>query len=256
VTVVGQRNCCDKSSGNVRLDRSGGVAAISFGSATSKYLTLSMVEELESALSAAERHASVVLITGSGRVFSLGADLAAMESMSQRALDQYLAAGQRLMKAVEGSRVPTIAAVNGAALGGGFELALSCDMRWCHPSSFFQLPESSLGLLPAWGAARLLRSSVSPGAAMELLCGQRIGALTAQTLGLVSRIIPGRDFAAEAVASAATLAQLPRVALETVKVLWVHAEDGGSSSLERTLFTGLHRQRQKNNDSIATPDNS
>ncbi len=249
------RTSWNKKSENVRLDRCGSVAAISFGSATSRYLTLSMVEEVEAAFSAALRHASVILITGFGRVFSLGADLTMMESLSEGALDRYLAAGQRLMETIAGSPIPTVAAVNGAALGGGFELALSCDIRWCHPRAFFQFPESSLGLLPAWGAARRLRSNVSPSVAMELLCGLRIGAQSARTLGLVSRIITERDFGVETVASAAILAQSPRAALEAVKLLWIDAEDEGSSNLERTLFAGLYHQR-RNNGPFGTPERS
>lgn len=237
-------------SGYVKLERCGSVAVISFGSSRERYLTPSTIEELEAAFSAAVRDASVILITGFGTVFSLGADLGKMESMSGRDLERYLAAGQQLMETIAGCSVPTVAAVNGAALGGGFELALSCDIRWCHPRAVFQLPESRLGLLPAWGAARRLRSNVTPGTAMELLCGLRVGARSAQTLGLVSRIIAGRDFLTEAVSSAATVAQAPRIALESVKSLWFNAGDERLSDLERIFFASLHRQRRNNYDPI------
>ena len=237
-------------SSDVGLEQWGRVATISFGSSGSRYLTTTIVEELETAFSAAARDASVIMITGIGSVFSLGADLAKMESMSEGDLDGYLAAGQQLMETIAGSPVPTVAAVNGAALGGGFELALSCDIRWCHPRAVFQLPESRLGLLPAWGAARRLRDNVSPGTAMELLCGLRVSARTAQTLGLVSRIIAARDFRTEAMASAATIAEAPRMALKSVKSLWFSLGGKGLSDLERAFFAGLHRQNQKNKDHI------
>ena len=243
--------CHNGSFEQVRLEWCGSVAVISFGWQT-RFLTPSLIEQTDAVFSAVLELASLIVITGLGRVFSLGADLGILDSLSEEERDRYLAAGQRLMQTVADSVVPTVAAVNGAAIGGGFELALSCDMRWCHPRAFFQLPEASLGLLPAWGAAQRLGSLVPPGVALELLCGLRIGAQTAQTFGLVSRIIIGRDFGAEVVASAVALAKVPRAALEAVKLLWLQAGAEGAGELERTLFTGLYRQRQKDSNPIKT----
>lgn len=225
---------------DVLLRRHGAVAEITLGG--SGYLTFRAAEELERLVKEATADASLILFTGVGRVFSLGADVAAMRSMSTGALEEYLVAGQHLMETVAAAPVPTVAAVNGAALGGGFELALFCDIRWCHPRAFFQLPECTLGVVPAWGGARRLRGQF-PAAGMELLLGRRIGARTACEFGLVSRIIAGRDFAADATASARALVQAPHASLQAVKTLWRRGAGEEASALERTLFSRLYRER-------------
>lgn len=173
-----------------------GLAVIAFGESArptvlGEGLLRDLLERVERA--GAEPAVRAVVLLGRGRVFALGADLESMRGMGAAALEEYLALGQRLMAAVENLPVPTIAAVNGLAFGGGMELALACDVRWMHVRAAFELPECRKGLVPAWGATRLLRSRLPSSLAFELLCGGRMTAEEARAIGLAGRLFDGAE---------------------------------------------------------------
>jgi enoyl-CoA hydratase len=157
-------------------------------------LDLATVRELHEALDEVRRaRAGVLILTGAGdKAFVSGADIRAIR---ERRRDDALAGiNSRLMAAVEGHDAVTIAAINGAALGGGCELALACDLRICVESAVFGQPEAALGIIPGAGATQRLPRVVGLGRAKELvLTGARWDSRKALEAGLVSEVVPAAE---------------------------------------------------------------
>jgi methylglutaconyl-CoA hydratase len=131
-----------------------------------------------------------VVITGSGsRAFCAGADLKERKEMSLEQVRAQLLRYRTDLGWLSTCPVPTVAAINGAALGGGLELALLCDLRAAAPEASFALPETSLGIIPAAGGTQYLPRVVGAAKARELiLLGTRIDATEALRIGLVHRV--------------------------------------------------------------------
>lgn len=131
-----------------------------------------------------------VIITGSGaRAFCAGADLKERAEMSLAEVRAQLARYRTDLTWLSTCPVPTIAAINGAALGGGLELALLCDLRVAAPHASFALPETSLGIIPAAGGTQYLPRIIGSAKARELvLLGTRLSAAEALRIGLIHRI--------------------------------------------------------------------
>lgn len=127
-----------------------------------------------------------IVITGTGdRAFSAGADLDELAGLAAPDAARVLGAGQRCMAKIESSSVPVIAAVNGLALGGGFELVLACTFSILSTKASLALPESGLGLIPGYGGTQRLRRAIGrPAAAYLMLSGARLSAQRAYELGL------------------------------------------------------------------------
>lgn len=195
-------------------------------------LTPARLEALASVLDrlSARDDVALIVLFGGAREFCLGADLDVLRAASAVEADRYLRLGQAVMAALESAPVPTLAAVGGLALGGGFELALACDMRWAHRRAVFSLPEAGEGLVPAWGAARALSRELTSAAAWELLVGARIGAARALDLGLIGRLFEGRDFNAQVLACAQALAAHGRDTLAGLKTVWRAARTGDEAA--------------------------
>jgi len=127
-----------------------------------------------------------VVLTGSGtRAFSAGADLDELSGLSAEQAHTVLSAGQSVVARIERSPVPVVAAVNGLALGGGFEVVLACTFAVLADTASLGLPEAGLGLMPGYGGTqRLARRVGRPVAAHAMLTGERISADRAYALGL------------------------------------------------------------------------
>jgi enoyl-CoA hydratase len=150
-------------------------------------LDLTSLTELLSALEDARR-ASPVLLTlrsGSPRHFCVGANINALETLSPNTIEGWIRAGHHAMTHLEGFPCPTIAIVDGHALGGGLELALACDFIYATPRSVFGLPEARLGFVPGWGCTRLAARIGTALAKRFLFTGNMIPAEQAENLGLV-----------------------------------------------------------------------
>src|SRR5262249_36983518 len=134
----------------------------------------------------------VVVLTGAGdRAFSVGADLRERASLSPAQVREVRATLVEAFTAIERLSRPTIAAVNGFALRGGFELALSCDLILASEAAQFGLPEVTLGIIPGGGGTQTLPRLVGRQRAKELIfTGRRIGAEEAERLGIALRRIP------------------------------------------------------------------
>ncbi|WP_050421485.1 enoyl-CoA hydratase/isomerase family protein [Bradyrhizobium tropiciagri] len=159
-------------------------------------LGFAQLEILEGRLDEIEASdARCVVITGAGsKAFSAGADVSELAGRSvEQELDGTLH-GQRIISRLETLRQPSVALVNGYALGGGCELCLACTFRLATPSAAFGLPEVRLGLVPGYGGTQRLSRLVGSAIALEaMLTGRMIGAEEALKVGLVSRILADDD---------------------------------------------------------------
>ncbi len=133
-----------------------------------------------------------IMLTGAGaKAFVAGADISAMRDMTSEEARTYAAEAQELTTWIETLQVPVVAAVNGFALGGGCELALSCDYVFASENASFGQPEVALGLIPGFGGSVRLTHFVGVAAAREMiLTGRRIDASEALQRGLALRVLP------------------------------------------------------------------
>ena len=157
--------------------------------------------ELGEAIDEARNDAGVggVIVTGSGRAFVAGADIAELKAKKPRDALALARKGQEIFGRFESAPVPVIAAVNGFALGGGCELALSCHIRIASESAKFGQPEVKLGTIPGYGGTQRLARTVGRGRALQLLMtGEIIDAAEAYRIGLVNRVVPASESVVEA----------------------------------------------------------
>lgn len=187
---------------------------------------------------AADEHIRVVVLTGAGdRHFCAGMDLkeaALPETPLQRR--NRLRSARDIEQLARLPR-PTIAAINGYALGGGFEMALACDLRIMSAEAIVGLTEIEHGLIPGGGATQRLPRLIGPAAAAEMLyLGSRVDGVVAQRMGLVNRVVPGADLARSTEEMAASLAKRSPDALKAMKeALLASAEVPLSVGVEREL---------------------
>lgn len=160
-----------------------------------------------------------VVITGVGeKAFVAGADIAEMSAMSPAEAKEFALLGQQIFAKIENAPVPFIAAVNGFALGGGCELAMSCDIRLASSRAKFGQPEINLGISPGFGGTQRLPRLIGKGKGLELLLtGDLIDGETALRLGLINRLVPDGEVLAEACALAEKIAEKSRPVLGYVK---------------------------------------
>jgi enoyl-CoA hydratase len=172
-----------------------------------------LMDELRTAIAEARRRPDVggVLLTGAGRAFVAGADISELEDQTAVEGKARAVRGQRVFRRFETSPKPTLAAVNGFALGGGCELAMACHIRIASDRAKFGQPEVKLGIVPGYGGSQRLPRLVGKGRALELLLtGEMIDAAEAYRIGLVNRVVPAAELIASARAMLATiLAQGP-----------------------------------------------
>ena len=142
-------------------------------------------------LAEADLDVRAVVITGSGRAFVAGADISSLKAITDPFSGREASlAGQDVMNTLAALPVPTIAAINGFALGGGLELALACDMRVAGTKARLGLPEVGLGILPGYGGTQRLPRLIGQGRAMDLIfTGRHVQAEEALQLGLVNRVV-------------------------------------------------------------------
>jgi enoyl-CoA hydratase len=209
----------------VRLEREGGVATVTIDRPERRNaLDEATLSELDASLAAVEADPEVraLVLTGAGdRAFAAGADIAAMAAMGPAEARRFALAGQRAAARLEAMPKLTVAAVNGAALGGGCELALACDVRLASERARFGQPEVTLGVTPGWGATLRLPRIVGRANALELiLTGRILSAGEAERMGLVSAVLPAgelmpraRELASRAAAQAPVAVRLAKEAL-------------------------------------------
>jgi enoyl-CoA hydratase len=140
-----------------------------------------------------------IIVTGAGRAFIAGADIAELRSKAPKAAHELARRGQDTFLRFETSPKPVIAAVNGFALGGGCELAMACHVRIASESAKFGQPEVKLGVIPGYGGTQRLARLVGRGRALQLLLtGELIDAAEAHRIGLVNRVVPAGESVVDA----------------------------------------------------------
>ncbi|MFO0648474.1 MAG: enoyl-CoA hydratase-related protein [Polyangiales bacterium] len=188
---------------NVTIERDGGWAVVTLNRPDSmNALSRALVRELGEVFRALadEADVRVVILTGAGeKSFCAGADLKERKGMTDDEVRGMLGYYRESFGAIDRSPKPVVAAINGVALGGGFELALACDLRVAVPSALVGLPETTLAIIPGAGGTQRLPRLVGPGKAKELiLLGRRIPAAEALTLGLVTAVAEAGETAVAA----------------------------------------------------------
>ena len=134
------------------------------------------------------------ILTGAGRAFVAGADISELAAQTPMQAKQRALRGQQIFRRFETSPKPVIAAVNGFALGGGCELAMSCHLRIASEAAKFGQPEVKLGICPGYGGTQRLPRLVGMGRALQLLMtGEMIDAAEAFRIGLVNRVVPAAE---------------------------------------------------------------
>ncbi|MFH1003035.1 MAG: enoyl-CoA hydratase/isomerase family protein [Chloroflexota bacterium] len=152
-----------------------------------------LMAEMKQALAEIDHDAAVrvVIITGAGKAFMAGADIAVLAKLTPLEVDRWNHLLIDNWSAVEKLRQPVIAAINGYALGGGLELALACDIRVASEKARLGLPEVKLGLIPGTGGPQRLSRLVGRGRALEMiLTGEPVTAAEAYRIGLVNKVVP------------------------------------------------------------------
>jgi enoyl-CoA hydratase len=159
---------------------------------------------------ASDSELRAVVITGSGKAFTAGADVAHMRGATPLQAREFARRGHALTGRIEGFGKPVIAAVNGYALGGGCELALACDIRLAGESARFGLPELKLGIMPGWGGTQRLARLTNPAYAKEaILTGRMIDAEEAREVGLANQVHADDSLPDAALGLAAEIAERP-----------------------------------------------
>ena len=200
-----------------------------------------MLEALATAIADIEGDHDVrcVVLTGHGKAFAAGADIAGMQQYTAEEAERFAGIGQRVLTGLEGLHCPTIAAVGGFALGGGCELAMACDMIFAGARAKFGQPEVRLGVIPGFGGTQRLPRRVGRAVALDLcLTGRMIGADEALRMGLASRIVDG-DVLEAALEAAEGIAALGPLAVRYAKrCIHDHADGDLHAALaaERALF--------------------
>ena len=171
---------------------------------------------------AADDEVRCVVITGAGKAFSAGGDIGNMRELQSRnevePICQRMEVAGRIVHTIRQMPKPVIAAVNGAAAGGGMNLALACDIRYASTAAKFTASFIKIGLVPDWAGHYLLTRLVGTARAMELMMlGERIEADEALRLGLVNRVLPDETFHVAVLNLARGFAQGPASALAAIK---------------------------------------
>jgi enoyl-CoA hydratase len=159
-----------------------------------------------------------VIITGAGKAFAAGADIAELASCDVRKAVRMSTRGNYLMKTIENYPRPVIAAINGFALGGGCEMAMACDIRLASEKAKFGQPEVSLGIIPGYGGTQRMPRLVGKGKAKQLIfTGEIISAAEAYRIGLVDEVYPPDELMNKAMAMAKTIAAKGPTAVSIAK---------------------------------------
>ncbi|MGH9942405.1 MAG: enoyl-CoA hydratase/isomerase family protein, partial [Pyrinomonadaceae bacterium] len=210
---------------HITVTHDAGVATITLNrpeklNAFAGHMRRDLAEALEAA--ARDRGVRVVVLTGAGRAFCAGADVAFMAELMERGdVDEFarlLGAGRRVVTAIRQMAKPVLASVNGAAYGAGFNLALACDIRLAAESATFSQSFVKVGLHPDWGGTYYLPRVVPSNLACEMFfTGDAIDARRAEQLGIINHVFPDAALAAETRRMAVRLRDAPRKSIAAAK---------------------------------------
>jgi methylglutaconyl-CoA hydratase len=238
--------------GEFRTERRGAIEVWTIdGAPRRNAISTAMLAELNALLARAvgDRTLRCVVLTGAGeKAFCAGADLKERARMSREEVHAFHDGLRRALRAIEEAPQVFVAALNGAALGGGLELALACDLRIAADAAEVGLPEVGLGIIPGGGGTQRLARLVGVARAKDLvLTARRIGAAEALAAGIVLRVAPSARLLEEALAYAGEAARNAPVSLRQAK----RAIDGG---LHLSLDDALALENRLYQDCLGTRD--
>ncbi len=204
-------------------------------------LSTGVLEQLDARLRTVEANGTTrcIVLTGDGQYFSAGADVKELAVLGKAKAPELQARGQALFQRLAELRCPSVAALNGLALGGGLELALACDLRVAADSAKLGVPETGLGLLPAYGGTQRLARLLGPAKAKELVFTAAIvPAPEALRIGLVNKVVPSGQELRAARDLAHTIAQkAPRAVAGAKRAI--------REGLDRSLTEGLRIETEQ-----------
>lgn len=207
-----------------------GVLELVLESPPANALSRKVIEELETIVNdlEGERTIKAVVLRGAGKFFSAGADIKEFQQVkNEKAFAQLSAAGQKLFTRIENFRIPFIAALHGAALGGGLELAMACHIRYAATGTKLGLPETNLGLIPGFSGTQRLPVLVGRAKACEMmLSGEPITADEAFSFGLVNKVVANDELIVEAKKLARKIAEKSAVSTASILELLQFANRG------------------------------
>ncbi len=205
-------------------------------------LSVEVLKELDTALRNLEKDEDVfvIIITGEGKAFVAGADIGEMRGMSLEEARKFSKLGSSIFRRIELMDKVVIAAVNGFALGGGCELAISCDILLAGEKAKFGQPEVGLGITPGFAGTQRLSKIVGIKKAKELIfTGAMIGAEEAGNIGLVNHVLPQDELMPKALELAKTIASKGQIAVKYAKTAinrGTEADMDTGNALETEMF--------------------
>lgn len=206
---------------NILLDKKNHIAILSLNrESVLNALNTQVLKEINTILDDIENDEDiyVVIVTGKGKAFIAGADISEMKDKTPKEGRIFGELGQNICRKIETMEKPTIAAINGYALGGGCELAMSCDIRIASEKAKFGQPEVGLGITPGFGGTQRLSRLVGLSKAKELiLTTDIIKSEEALNIGLVNKVVPAESLLEEAITLAEKIAFKPQSAIRYAK---------------------------------------
>jgi len=225
-----------------------GVATLTLSTANGlNLLTENLISRLEDHLTVLEndRRVRCLILTGTKDIFSAGADLRCLADLSPEAALDFIERGQNLCSRFEALSFPTIASLNGHAIGGGCELALACTFRFASDAATIALPEVKLGIMPGFGGTQRLPRLIGVQAALRLILGgSRISAHEAHNLGLVDEVLKRDELTTRVYQYAAGIASGSEIAISNALSAVNASRTGtleGGLRLEAELFDKVFR---------------
>ena len=218
---------------NILIEKQDSLAIVTINRPTKlNALNKATIEELHKAFDDLnnDSNTKVIILTGSGeKAFVAGADISEFAHFSVNEGEQLAAKGQELLfDFVQNLQTPVIAAVNGFALGGGLELAMSCHFRIASTNAKMGLPEVTLGVIPGYGGTQRLAQLIGKGRAMELIMtANMVDAETAKSYGLVNHVVPQEELLDLAKSIATKISNNSSVAIgKAIESINANYEDG------------------------------
>lgn len=205
---------------NYEIDENVGIITINRPEALNA-LNSGVLKELDEVLNSVDLDkVRVLILTGSGeKSFVAGADIAEMSSLSKNQGEEFGKIGNDIFRKLETFYIPVIAAINGFALGGGCEIAMSCDIRICSENAIFGQPEVGLGITPGFGGTQRLARIVGLGKAKEMIyTGANVKAPEALAIGLVNAVYPITELMPAALKMAKRIAGNAPIAVRASKI--------------------------------------
>lgn len=206
------------------------------------------LDELRQAFKALDQDEEVraIVVGGQGPAFSTGFDITWMASLDVETIAREMEGVEVLFDRIEACTKPVVAAVHGAAVGGGLLLALVADLRLAAEGASFSAPEVKIGIFPALRLSARLERVVGVGAAKRMvLAGDPVDATEALRIGLVERVVPPESLHTEAQALAGQLAGLPPLAVQLTKETFAATRDPDYATWERAQFAACWAQPER-----------